>query len=379
MLCENKNWKRQAPGSYWSAEPLYRVPAFRDSPFPDSHAPGLRDILFDGMPVNGKPAPVFAYIGMPEGPAPEGGFPGIVLIHGGGGTAFPGYVKLWVSYGYAVIALDWYNQRPLLAPDSQGDEMSVTERAPLEGGKRQDHVANVGNMVLAHSLLRSLPGVDPEKTGFVGLSWGSWYGAIVASVDTRFRFALEIYCGGVNRKLDPGMAFFEFVDGRFLHAAKVPVCWISGTNDHNIVPEQIQDAWEECPKAFNKSFIIELPHSHIGFTFPSCRRTADAFLKGGTHLPRLKNTKLENGIISARIDFPGKGNLKPVLCFLPDGPMPEKTWDRVWYKLPAKIEGDRIFASVPENALQCFLSAYDEESKFDDCCGSSDLVILPRA
>ena len=378
MLYENKKWKRQEPESCWSAQQLFQAPEFRDSPFTDSRAPGLRDILFDGVPVDGKSAPVFAYLGMTEGPVQEGGFPGIVLIHGGGGTAFPAYTKLWVSYGYAVIALDWYNSRPVLAPDTKGDETTIPDRAPLEGGKRQDHIANVGNMVLAHSLLRSLPEVNPEKTGFVGLSWGSWYGAIVASVDSRFRFALEIYCGGCNRKLEDCMPFFEFVDGRFLHAAKIPVCWISGTNDHNIIPEQIQDAWEECPKAFNKTFVIELPHSHIGFTFPACRRTADAFLKGGTHLPILKDTKLENGILSARIDFAGKGNLKPVICFLPDGPMPEKCWDRVWYKQPAEIKGDRIEAKVPEGALQCFLSAYDEESKFDDCCGSSDLVILKK-
>ena len=378
MLYENKNWKRDCPGSRWSAGPLFRVPEFRDSPFPDSRASGLRDILFDGVPVNGKPAPVFAYIGRPDGPAPKGGFPGIVLIHGGGGTAFPAYVRLWVSYGYAVIAPDWYNSRPVLSPDSPGDETSIPDRAELEGGRRQDHVVNVGNMVLAHSLLRSLPGVDPEKTGFVGLSWGSWYGAIVAAVDSRFRFVLAIYCGGCSRKLDPGMAFFEFMDGRFLHAAKVPVCWIAGTNDQSVVLEQIQDAWEECPTAFNKSFIIELPHSHTGFTFPACRRTADAFLRGGPHLPVLTDTKLEDGILSARIAFSGRGNLKPVICFLPDGPMPAKTWDRVWYKQPAQIEGDRIFAPVPDNAAQCFLSAYDEESRFDDCCGSSDLVILKQ-
>lgn len=378
MLCENKNWKRQEPGSCWAAAPLFRAPCFRDSPFSDSRSEGLRDILFDGVPVNGKEAPVFAYVGMPDGPAPEGGFPGIVLVHGGGGTAFPAYVKLWVSFGYAVIAPDWYNSRPILSPGSRGDESSIPDRAPLEGGWRQDHVVNVGNMVLAHSLLRSLPGVDPEKTGFIGLSWGSWYGAAAAAVDSRFRFVLAIYCGGCSRKIDPGMAFYEFTDGRFLHAAKVPVCWIAGTNDQNIVPEQIQDAWDECPTAFNKSFIIELPHSHIGFTFPACRRTADAFLRGGPHLPVLKDTKRENGILSARIACPGKGRLNPVLCFLPDGPMPEKTWDRVWYKQSAQIEGDRIFAPIPDHAVQCFLSAYDEESPFDDCCGSSDLVVIKQ-
>jgi hypothetical protein len=32
--------------------------------------------------------------------------PGIVLLHGGGGTAFESWVKLWVDRGYAAIAID---------------------------------------------------------------------------------------------------------------------------------------------------------------------------------------------------------------------------------------------------------------------------------
>ena len=189
-----KDTFREAPEKYWDFSKLQTAPAFRDAPFEDSKAEGLRAVLVTGYgPADGdkslstpnqKPlsakvkAEFFAYIGIPEGPVPEGGFPGIVLIHGGGGTAYPQYARLWVKKGYAVIALDWYNQRPI--PPSSPRETNVA-RAPLSGGKRQDHVSNVANMILAHSLLRSLKNVNPEKTAFVGLSWGSWYGAMVAS------------------------------------------------------------------------------------------------------------------------------------------------------------------------------------------------------
>ena len=42
-------------------------------------------IFYDALPWNGKPARVFAWIGLPA--KREGKIPGIVLVHGGGGTA----------------------------------------------------------------------------------------------------------------------------------------------------------------------------------------------------------------------------------------------------------------------------------------------------
>ena len=48
---------------------------------------------------------VFAYYGLPK-VAPGTKVPGMVLVHGGGGTAFDAWVRLWNSRGYAAIAMD---------------------------------------------------------------------------------------------------------------------------------------------------------------------------------------------------------------------------------------------------------------------------------
>lgn len=39
--------------------------------------------------------------------------PGMVLVHGGGGTAFEDWVQLWVQRGYAAIAMDTCGQVPV--------------------------------------------------------------------------------------------------------------------------------------------------------------------------------------------------------------------------------------------------------------------------
>jgi dienelactone hydrolase len=355
---------REQPEKYWSFAELSKTPAYRNSPFEDSKVNGLRDILVTGTEFKGKKAEFFAYIGYPAGSVPQGGFPGIVLIHGGGGTAFPQYVKLWTSHGFAVIALDWYNCRPQTTQSTNEGEV---KKIPLEGGNRQNHVANTANMVLAHSLLRSLENVNPDKTAFVGLSWGSWYGAMVAAVDPRFKGIIEIYCGDATPDIKD-----RFIDGRFLHAAKVPMYWVAGTNDQNVTPKSLQKGFDECAKLENKSLVINLPHSHIGFTFDACFRMADFFLKDGISLPKLGNAVVNNRSISADIVLTGKGITKAILCYTCD--RDEKvSHKRIWKSIPAQFDTKKVWAELPEGVYQCFLSAYDQKSQWNELCGSTDL------
>ena len=63
----------------------------------------IQEVLFRGEPFEGKPTQVFAYIGRPEGTGP---FPGIVLVHGGGGQAFKDWANHWAKRGYVAIAMD---------------------------------------------------------------------------------------------------------------------------------------------------------------------------------------------------------------------------------------------------------------------------------
>ena len=379
---QEKNF-REAPEKYWDFSKLKDAPVFRDAPFPDSQAEGLRSVLVTGYgpaaddkaffvsqpkPLSAKvKSEFFAYIGYPSGPVPRGGFPGIVLIHGGGGTAFPQYTRFWIKQGYAVIALDWYNRRPV-PPAVAATETNVN-RALLPGGKRQDHVSNVANMVLAHSLLRSLKNVNPDKTAFVGLSWGSWYGAMVAAVDPRFKGGVEIYCGDLKLKSN------AFINGRFHHAAKIPLYWVAGTNDQNASLDTLKKAFEECPKLENKSLVIRLPHSHVGFYFDSCLRMAAHFTQGKPGLPKLSDIVRKGNRVSAKILDPGKGIQHAILCYTDSK---EKVYHkRVWKSIPAKIEKDVISAELPPGAHQFFLSAYDEKSRYNDLCGSTSPVILP--
>ena len=63
---------------------------------------GLRALYFDSVPYRGKPTRVFAWYGAPQ---KAGKHPGIVLVHGGGGSAYREWVARWVSHGFAAISI----------------------------------------------------------------------------------------------------------------------------------------------------------------------------------------------------------------------------------------------------------------------------------
>ena len=358
------------PGKYWKLDELSAAPAYRASPFPETEWQGLKALLVKGKGPNGNEAEFFCYYGHPDAPAPKGGYPGVVLVHGGGGTAYPNYVDMWVKLGFAVIAPDWYNRRP--APgltNASPTEVSVP-RVDLPGGKRQDHVANVANMVLAHSLLRSFPEVNSNRTVFVGLSWGSWYGTCVAAVDNRFRGAVEIYCGDYN----PGRRTRDvLVNGQFLHAAKIPMWWAVSTNDRNVTPATSQAGFDACARFAGVTIVNNLPHSHCGFGFASVQRMARHFAGMAKPLPRLADARISKGTVSATIADPGEGVANASLGYTTDSD--PVTWKRKWRYLPAKIEGDRVTATLPQGTVMCYLSVYEATpARHKDNCGSTGFL-----
>lgn len=85
-------------------EALFALPAWAPAPGYESNGnESIRGIFYDGLPYRGKPTRVFAWYGVPA--KTEGKLPAIILVHGGGGTAFRYWVRLWMERGYAVLAM----------------------------------------------------------------------------------------------------------------------------------------------------------------------------------------------------------------------------------------------------------------------------------
>ena len=93
----------------WNMAELSKVPQtypVETEPFNGMSNDDVKPIFYDGVPYKGKPTRVFAYIGFPKDASAEHPVPGMVLVHGGGGTAFRTWVKTWNDRGYAALAMD---------------------------------------------------------------------------------------------------------------------------------------------------------------------------------------------------------------------------------------------------------------------------------
>ena len=67
-----------------------------------SIAGGLDSLYFAGEPYKGRPTRIFAYYDTPKGKGP---FPAVVLVHGGGGSAYKTWVTKWNEAGFAAISI----------------------------------------------------------------------------------------------------------------------------------------------------------------------------------------------------------------------------------------------------------------------------------
>ncbi|HQN00937.1 MAG TPA: acetylxylan esterase, partial [Candidatus Hydrogenedentes bacterium] len=169
----------------WDKDALFKTPEI--FPAEEFSEPGIRALFYEGLPFQEKPTRVFAWYGTPTGAAGEK-FPGMVLVHGGGGTAFAEWVRLWVKRGYCAIAMDTcgcvprgeygnWERHDAGGPAGWGgfDQLD----APIKDQWTYHAIADV---LLAHSLLRSFPEVDAEHTGITGISWGGYLTCLTAGL-----------------------------------------------------------------------------------------------------------------------------------------------------------------------------------------------------
>ena len=91
------------PPPHWDLAVLGKPPA--TYPAAEPKAKDVKSLYYEGLPFQGKPTRVFAYYGVPKLAAGKRAA-AMVLVHGGGGTAFDVWVRLWNSRGYAAIAMD---------------------------------------------------------------------------------------------------------------------------------------------------------------------------------------------------------------------------------------------------------------------------------
>ncbi|MDQ3624713.1 MAG: prolyl oligopeptidase family serine peptidase [Verrucomicrobiota bacterium] len=378
----------------WDLDALKQPPAMHWV----SQSGPVHSLLYAGEIYRDQPTEVFAFYASPAtlGEAKAGAkFPGIVLIHGGGGTAFAEWTWLWAKRGYAAIAMDLGGARP---PDpiydaatgapvpNQAADRKTRTRLP-NGGPGQGHPEKfdtiggttsddwpfhaAASVIRAHSLLRSFAEVDAERTAVTGISWGGYTTCLVASLDDRFKAAVPVYgCGflyegesvqkpsidNLGERRDAWIR--EYDPSRLLPRCRVPILFVNGTNDVHYPLDSCQKSFD-CVRGEKRIRIeVNMRHGHPpGWAPQEIGLFVDSHCRAGMPLPMPEKPLIDGG--GVRVPFTSPVTLKQAaLHYTTDAGLRSK---RTWQSVPAMIADGVVTAPPPPaDANTFFISLTDE-------------------
>ena len=244
----------------------------------------IQALFYRGADFEGEQTRVFCYISFPDGASVTNKVPAVVLVHGGGGTAYKEWVKNWTDKGYAVLSYDYQGNMPLsnCTVDTQYYQEIPGFTAPknISFNDSEKPIADqwmyyaTSAAILGNSLLRSYPQVDNSKIGMAGISWGSIITTITIGYDDRFAFACPIY-GGIFTSENNSYMKDNFVrnpkamvwdDSRAYAASKMPILFTAWNRDTNFTMNVLTKNYLANENA-TLSILSDWWHSHSGGMF----------------------------------------------------------------------------------------------------------------
>ena len=370
----------------------------------------VKAIWLEGEPLKGRPTKVFVYVVLPKGASAAKKVPGMVLAHGGAGSAYSGWAAGWAEKGYAAIIPDTCGCIPMKAPGASWMRSGV---GGPEGWGRADLVNEpvgdqwpyhaVGAVIRAHSYLRSLPEVDVDRIGITGISWGGFITQLAAATDSRFKFAAPVYACGFYEEFAQYTDFYRrpsftlgmgkgpeadrllakwaalFDPKLYVPEVEVPIFWFASAGDKAFPFDTLQKTVRLASDA-HLAVRVGMLHGHgeVGDSMPELYRFADHVLKGGPDLPTVGAPSVKDGVFSVVCDAKGCPIRRVDFIWCTDAkPVYATKWQTQTYALPAD---GRFTALVPADATRVFANfIFGDEKKgarYPDAIVSSGAVSL---
>ena len=372
----------------WNTEELYRTPqswpceAFAAksnqlSVVTESGTVTARYVWLEGLAYKGKPTKFLACYAIPK--AADGrSVPAMVCVHGGNGTAYREWVELWAKRGYAAIAMDTCGSIPVRVPGTKFDWISSGIGGPRGWGgfanvnddiKDQWPYHAVSTVVLSHSFLRAQPGVDSERIGITGLSWGGFLTCLSAAVDKRFKLAVPVYtCAFYDtigsaeerRKTIGDVKWRRWLDlwdpKHYIPEIDMSIMWLSGTNDRSFPYGSLRKTFPLVKVPLDVVIRPRMPHGHTaGWSPKEILAYADSFFRNGLKLPKVSAPVAAGNTAVARFES-GEGFMAPVAAELHYTTADGKWENRLWRCRPARMEGASAIADMPSGVTAHFIN-----------------------
>jgi dienelactone hydrolase len=340
--------------------------------FPDE--PGLKPLFFAALPWKGKPTRVFAWLGVPKS---DGKVPGMVLVHGGGGTAYKEWVRKWNEHGFAAISIAVEGQIDERNPDGPPEihwkrhGFAGPPRIKIYGDTAEPLAEQwmyhaVADTILANSLLRSMPGIDPQKIGLTGISWGGVITSTVIGIDSRFAFAIPVYgCGDLadasnfwGDALREDSMYRQVWDPMVrIKKAMMPALWLSWPGDIHFPLDRQANTYTAAPGPRLVALLPGMKHSHpAGWNPPDSYAFAESVVRTGK--PWLRQTNIEVSGDRIAVSFESTKPLdRAVLIWTAEsGFTGGRNWQETVATLEARAGTYVATANLPSSATAWFMN-----------------------
>ncbi len=368
----------------WKLEPLSKAPEVE---WVDRESP-VRSLLYRGEPYGGKPTRVFAYYATPGSLAGDASrdkdLPAVVLVHGGGGTAFREWAELWANRGYAAIAMDLAGSRPIEGqnPHDHKNRTRLPDGGPDQGdGEKfgaidqpvteQWQYHAVANVLLAHSLVRSFDEVDADRTAVTGISWGGYLTCIVAGVDSRFKAAVPVYGCGFLQDNSAWLGQFSRMTpeqrerwqklwdpSQYLPAVSMPILFVNGTNDFAYPLDSYMKSYDAVSATKQLRVTVKMPHSHpAGWNPTEIGLFVDQHLKEGEKLPVVGSAKRGESEVICDVESARPLKEAAIHWTVETGPINQRNWQTSAGKI---ANGSVTAPAPPKEATAWFLTVTDD-------------------
>ena len=373
-------WAQQ--GMPWNRAELDKTPQVFDAP--EFATNDVKAVFYEGEPYQGRPTRVFAYYALPK-MEPGKKVPGVVLVHGGGGSAFVRWVRLWNSRGFAAISMDTCGA---VSGNAYGDEQRGHVRHAWAGPagwggfntsdgpvKDQWTYHAVAAVVRGHSLLRSLPEVDAGRIGITGISWGGYLTCIAAGVDDRFAFAVPVYGCGFLGDNSAWLGEFQRMGSEnarkwlalwdpsaYLPRAKMPFLWVTGSNDFAYPLDSLQKSYRSLKAPYTLCVRLRMPHGHgaAGENPKEIYAFAEHFARGAKPLPEFTSVRREGRKVTATFSSGPCTVVRAELNYTLD----RGVWkERKWLAAPIPVNScaGSVSGSIPEQATVYYLNLFTDD------------------
>jgi len=262
----------------------------------------IEEVRYQSRSFKRKPVQIFGYFCYPQ--KHQARLPGILLSHGGGGSASLPRAFGWAKKGFAVLAIDLPGKGENRAGSrSSGPDMDVVNLLRTQPDPSYNYLVHaVAAARNGISFLAQRPEVDPDRLGMIGLSWGGVLTLLTNGQDNRLKAAVNVFGAGYIPEGCTWEDWFnampaqdkelwsEYLDPKnFLPTQHAPILFITGTNDHCYYLTIFQKSYAAVTAPKHYYLIPNLKHRFLAAATDPAFAWLNLYLKKGKPFPQIEN------------------------------------------------------------------------------------------